>query len=131
MDEKLNTVANESFGFLFNNFDAVDNFSVVIGHLVQIFKLKISSVAIYYDPNGNTIAFNSNKAFHFNLRFFHALRHDWNSKGCYSYWFTVFCHELAHNLVSAHNKEHGKYTESIVMLYLPALIDFLAQNGIA
>ena len=44
-------------GFLSNNFDAVDNFSVVIGHLVQIFKLKISSVAIYYDPNGNTIAF--------------------------------------------------------------------------
>ena len=126
------STANEAFGFLSNNFDAVDNFSVVIGHLVQIFKLKISSVAIYYDPNGNTIAFNSNKAFHFNLRFFHALhRHDWNSKGCYSYWFTVFCHELAHNLVSAHNKEHGKYTESIVMLYLPALIDFLAQNGIA
>ncbi len=124
--------ANEAFGFLSNNFDAVDNFSVVIGHLVQIFKLNISSVGIYYDPNGNTIAFNSNKAFHFNLRFFHALhRHDWNSKSCYSYWYTVFCHELAHNLVSAHNKEHGKYTESIVMLYLPALIDFLAHNGIA
>jgi hypothetical protein len=126
------STANEAFGFLSDNFDAVENFSVVIGHLVQIFKLKLGSVAIYYDPNGSTIAFNSNKAFHFNLRFFHAIhRHDWKSKVCYSYWYTVFCHELAHNLVSAHNKEHGKYTESIVMLYLPALIDFLAQNGIA
>lgn len=124
--------ANEAFGFLSNNFDAVDNFSVVIGHLVQIFKLNIATVGIYYDPNGNTIAFNSNKAFHFNLRFFNALhKHDWNSKSCYGYWYVVFCHELAHNLVSAHNKEHGKYTESIVMLYLPALIDFLAHNGIA
>lgn len=124
--------ANEAFGFLSNNFDAVDKFSVVIGHLVQIFNLGLGTVAIYYDPNGNTIAFNSNKAFHFNLRFFHAIhRHDWKSKGCYSYWYTVFCHELAHNLVSAHNKEHGKYTESIVMLYLPALIDFMTQNGIA
>lgn len=126
------STANEAFGFLSNNFDAVENFAVVIGHLVQIFKLNISSAAIYFDPHGNTIAFNSNKAFHFNLRFFHAIHgHDWNSKGCYSYWYTVFCHELAHNLVSAHNKEHGKYTESIVMLYLPALIDFLAQHGIA
>jgi hypothetical protein len=126
------STANEAFGFLSDNFDAVENFSVVIGHLVQIFQLNMSSVSIYYDPDGSTIAFNSNKAFHFNLRFFHAIhRHDWNSKGCYSYWYTVFCHELAHNLVSAHNKEHGKYTESIVMLYLPALINFLAHNKIA
>jgi hypothetical protein len=125
------SAANEAFNFISDNFECVDKFAVVIGHLVQIFQLNISSVAIYYDGGGNTIAFNSHKAFHFNLRFFHALhRHEWNSRGCYSYWFTVFCHELAHNLVSAHNKEHGKYTESIITLYLPSFVDFLSRSGI-
>ena len=123
---------NEAFAFLARNYDAVENFGEVIKHLVQVFKLNMSSVAIYYDPNGNTIAFNSNKAFHFNFRFFNAIhRNDWKSKGCYSYWYTVFCHELAHNLVSAHNKEHGKYTESIVTLYLPPFIDLMNQKGLS
>lgn len=123
--------ANEAIDFLSNNFECVETFSVVIGHLVQIFQLKNSSTSIYFDGGGGTIAFNSNKSFHFNVRFFHALhRQEWNSKTCYSYWFTVFCHELAHNLVTAHNKEHGKYTESLVILYLPRLLDFLSKNGI-
>jgi hypothetical protein len=36
-------------------------------------------------------------------------------------------HELAHHLVSAHNKEHGYYTESYVTLYLPRLVQFFSQ----
>lgn len=116
-----------STSFLTNNFDAVDSFSTVIQHLTVIYKLSLSTVAIYYDPSGNTIAFNSNKALYFNVRFFASLHRHRVDATCYSYWFTVMAHELAHNLVTAHNKEHGKFTESIIALYLPEFVRLLAQ----
>ena len=85
------------------------------------------TVAIYHEPNGNTIAFNSNKALYFNLRFFCALHQNHVDSACYSYWYMTFAHELAHNLVSAHNKEHGSFTENIAALYLPDFVKLLSQ----
>ena len=51
-------------------------------------------------------------------------KHD--SYDCYSYWMVVIAHELSHNLVSAHNKEHGFYTESYVSHYLPRFIALMS-----
>jgi len=117
--------------FLSHNFEAVDQFAVVIQHMVHVYQLKLATVAIYYEPNGNTIAFNSNKALYFNLRFFVALHRGNIDSACYSYWYTVMAHELAHNLVSGHNKEHGKFTESIVAMYLPSFVGILSQIGLS
>lgn len=100
---------------------------MVVQHLTVVFKVPLSSVAIFYDSSGNTIAFNSNKALYFNIRFFVNLHSNRIDAACYSYWYTVFAHELAHNLVTAHNKEHGKFTESIIALYLPGFVNLLAQ----
>jgi len=116
--------------FLSQNFNAVERFSIVIHHLATVFKLHLRTVAIYYEPTGNTIAFNSNKALYFNLRFFCALHQnsvDSYYYACYSYWYMTFAHELAHNLVSAHNKEHGSFTESIAALYLPDFVKLMSQ----
>jgi len=123
--------ASESF--LKANVRAVKTFSSVLETLCEIYSLNIHSVAIYYEPSGATIAFNSNKALYFNLRLFSHLhyREDEPLSGeCYSYWFTTMAHELAHNLVSAHNKDHGYYTESYVTLFLPALSAKLQRIGI-
>ncbi|KAL7463127.1 hypothetical protein ACHAXS_003508, partial [Conticribra weissflogii] len=116
--------------FLSENFDAVDLFADILENLCLVYRLNTSTVAVYYDPTGNTIAFNSNKSLYFNLRFFCALHRRNVDSACYSYWFTVMAHELAHNLCTAHNKEHGKYTESFVMLYLPGLTKLLSTKGI-
>ena len=107
-----------------------NHFAVVIQHLSIVYNVPLSSVAIFYDPSGNTIAFNSSKALYFNIRFFVNL-HAASGVGasCYSYWYTVMAHELAHNLVTAHNKEHGKFTESIIALYLPGFVNLLSQLG--
>jgi len=115
--------------FLSDNFDAVDQFADILENLCLVYRLNTSTVAVYYDPSGNTIAFNSNKSLYFNLRFFCALHRRNVDSACYSYWFTVMAHELAHNLCTAHNKEHGKYTESFVMLYLPGLAKLLSTKG--
>ncbi|KAL7551449.1 hypothetical protein ACHAWF_014635 [Thalassiosira exigua] len=121
------SAAKEAPDFLSQNFDAVERFSVVIQHLATVYKLHLRTVAVYYEPSGNTIAFNSNRALYFNLRFFCALHQTRVDGACYSYWYMTFAHELAHNLVTAHNKEHGSFTESIAALYLPDFVKLLTQ----
>jgi hypothetical protein len=115
--------------FLSENFHAVDVFADVIQNLCGVYQLNLSSVAIFHDPSGGTIAFNANRALHFNVRFFHSLHYRKNDKSreCYSYWFTTFAHELAHHLVTSHNKEHGFYTESYISMFLPRLLALLSQ----
>lgn len=123
----IRVFSNNAASFLAQHFNAVERFSIVIQHLAAVFKLHIRTVAIYYDPNGNTIAFNASKALYFNLRFFCSLHQTSVDRACYSYWYMVFAHELAHNLVTAHNKEHGSFMESIAALYLPDFVNLLSQ----
>jgi len=124
----------ESQEFLKKNVVVVKKFATVLELLCEIYALNVNSVAIYYEQSGNTIAFNSNKALYFNLRLFAHLHYTSEgsplSSECYSYWFTTMAHELAHNLVSAHNKDHGYYTESYITLFLPKLSAKLNIMGI-
>jgi hypothetical protein len=120
----------ESETFLRQNDDAIESFALVLERLCTVYGLSRTSVAMFHDPNGGTIAFNAGKAVHCNIRFFFALFYSTGQQGshdCYSYWFVTLAHELAHHLVSAHNKEHGFYTESYVSMYLPKLVSLLAS----
>lgn len=126
-DIRIFNSRNAPPSFLSQNFAHVERFAVVIQHLTAIYKVPLSSVAIFYDSSGSTIAFNSNKSLYFNIRFFVNLHCTRIDASCYSYWYTVMAHELAHNLVTAHNKEHGKFTESIIALYLPGFVNLLSR----
>lgn len=131
----------ESESFLRLHPHVVESFSQVLGRLCGVYGLSQSTIAIFHDPRGGTIAFNANRALHFNVRFYHNLhfnnRGNSNGEGsdggsladCYCYWFVTMAHELAHHMVSAHNKEHGFYTESYVTIYLPKLLAVL--NGLS
>lgn len=142
--------------FLQVHVDAVECFAVVLERLCTVvFGLPLQSVAICeyilglldlllvskiahrcrfhvcidHDPTGAAIAFNAGGALYFNFRYFHSLHFAKNlndRKECYSYWFVVACHELAHNLCKDHGRNHGFYTESYTILYLPNLMDLLA-----
>merc|ERR1711982_120449 len=107
--------------------NAVEKFSIVIEHIANVYKPHLRTLAIYYEPAGRTIAFNSNKSLYFNLRYFCSLHQNHVDAACYSYWYMTFAHELAHNLVTAHNKEHGSFTESIGALYLPDFAELLSR----
>lgn len=114
--------------FIRKNWAAVDQFATVLRDLCKIYDMDGKCVAIYYEDGGRTIAFNSSGALYFNLRFFCALHvyQDGIVKSeCYSYWFTVMAHELAHNLAKGHDKQHGQLTETYVMVYLPKLMTAL------
>ena len=116
--------------FLRTHSDAVESFAVVLERLCGVFGLPLSTIAIFHDPTGGTIAFNSNRSLHFNVRFFFGLHYAQNlhqSRTCYSYWYVTFAHELAHHMAPGHNVEHGFYTESYCTLYLPKLMTLLSQ----
>jgi len=91
----------ESESFLLENFHAVDTFADVLQKLCAVYSLDLSTIAIFHDPSGGTIAFNANRALYMNVRFFYALHYKQNQKpghDCFSYWFTTMAHELAHHL---------------------------------
>jgi len=117
--------------FLSQQSAAVESFGAVLTQLAHVYELPLASIAIFHEPSGNTIAFNRGRSIFYNLRFFYALHYRSGqhppSADCYSYWFITTAHELSHNLVSAHNKEHGFYTESYASLYLPKLAILIAS----
>lgn len=111
--------------FLYQNWEAVEKFSVVLRNLSSVFEIRFDSVAIMHEGTGGTIAFNQRGALYFNVRFFHALHyreHLSTNHGCYAFWFTTFAHELAHNICGDHGQTHGFITERYVELNLPKLI---------
>jgi len=75
--------------------------------------LSIASIHLCYEPKGKTIAFNSNGSLFFNLHFWHVHGHNQPTDAArtdgITWWFMVMCHELAHNMVKAHNTEHSSH----------------------
>lgn len=120
--------------YLTDNAESLRCFADVLDRLCAgVFSLNLATVAIYHDPAGVSIAFNSNRSTHYNFRFFHGLH--WltekhNTSECYSYWYVTICHELAHHFVSGHTREHGFYCENFSQLYMPKLLAMLRSLGI-
>ena len=67
--------APDSETFLMANEDAVEKFALVLVRLAEVYEIDKKCIAIFHDSRGGTIAFNSNRSLHFNLRFFHALHY--------------------------------------------------------
>jgi hypothetical protein len=81
----------------------------MLKELTEVFELELNTINIFY-CNDNASAFNFDKEFYFNLKFYHEL-HDDECKikptvNAMSFWFMIFCHELAHNFIKPHNYEH-------------------------
>ncbi|QSS62628.1 HATPase_c domain-containing protein [Histoplasma capsulatum] len=112
--------------FLAANSNGLNAFSSILIDCASVFSLRLDSVNIFYDPAGQTIAFNSQGSIFCNYHYFqllHQLRMSSGGPGCRDeplvYWWVIFCHELAHNLVEDHSSDHSFYTESFVGQYFP------------
>lgn len=119
-----NTVAANGLSatkFMEANVSALKLFATVLLDCADIYALNRSTVHIFYDDAGSTIAFNQNKALFFNYRYFENLHlplvQQGNKTDAIVYWCVVMAHELSHNLVSDHSAQHSYYTEAMVILY--------------
>ena len=119
-----NTVAANGLSatkFMEANVSALKLFATILLDCADVFALSRSTVHIFYDDAGSTIAFNQNKALFFNYRYFENLHLPLVQQGdkndAIIYWCVVMAHELSHNLVSDHSAQHSYYTEAMVIQY--------------
>ncbi|KAJ6438394.1 cytokinesis protein sepA [Purpureocillium lavendulum] len=116
--------------FLTTNLMAINSFASLLVDVGSIYSLSPGVIHIFYDEAGGTIAFNTGGSIFCNLRFFlqlHASQLTGQSPGAAraeaaTWWWVVFAHELAHNLVSPHNAEHSYYTESFIQQYMSKMV---------
>ncbi|KAI0822620.1 hypothetical protein BC628DRAFT_1388241 [Trametes gibbosa] len=113
-----------------NKSESLARFLYTIRPLQGIYTLTPSSLHIFYDRAGDTIAFNRNASLFLNLRFFEQWHDAEVSRGqltnAFISWYFTLAHEIAHNLVQAHNSEHEFYFSSICEQYLPAFMTLIA-----
>ncbi|KAA1478156.1 hypothetical protein DENSPDRAFT_659742 [Dentipellis sp. KUC8613] len=112
--------------------DSIARFIHVLQPLAQIYRLPSSSLHIFYDAEGQLIAFNRNGSLFVNLRYYEAWHDHDVQKGDMSQafisWYFSLAHEIAHNLVQPHNSEHEFYFSSICEQYLIALSQLIASH---
>ena len=111
-----NTLVDKS-AFLSANNTGLSIFSAVLLECAEVYALARSTLHIFYDESGSTIAFNTQGSLFCNYRFFEqlhlaAIQQEGANKRAEAlvYWFVVLAHELAHNLVGDHSAQHSYYT---------------------
>ena len=103
--------------FITQNIEAINAFAAILTSVARIFDLPLSTMHIFHDDAGSSIAFNGNGSIFCNLRYFmqlHLAQMD-TPEGkveAMAYWWITMCHELAHNLVGEHGARHSFYAES-------------------
>ncbi|KAH8112414.1 hypothetical protein DFH11DRAFT_1607467 [Phellopilus nigrolimitatus] len=111
--------------------DAIARFIHVIRPLRTLYKLPPSSVNIFYDLQGDSIAFNRNASIFVNLRYYESWHdndvQDGELSRAFSSWFFTLAHEIAHNLVQPHNSEHEFYFSSICEAHVTHLAQLLSR----
>lgn len=106
----------DSSTFLRDHRTGFNIFASVLIDVSKIFSVQVNSIALFYDPEAKTIAFNRKGSIFCNYRFFLQLHEpklllDENDKAeAFVYWWVIMCHELAHNLVGDHSSNHSYYT---------------------
>ncbi|KAI0083802.1 hypothetical protein BDY19DRAFT_975723 [Irpex rosettiformis] len=97
--------------------DSIARFIHVVRPLAEVYELPPTSLHVFYDVSGATIAFNRNASLFLNLRFFEAWHDEDVHKGelskAYVSWYFTLAHEIAHNLVQPHNAEHEFWFSSL------------------
>ncbi|KAI0884419.1 uncharacterized protein GGS22DRAFT_165574 [Annulohypoxylon maeteangense] len=112
--------------FLTTNHSAINSFASLLLIVGAVYSINRSAIHIFYEPGGNTIAFNRDGSIFCNLRFYNQLHGDHTSGEAKAsaavWWWVVLAHELAHNLVHPHNADHSYYTESFIQEYFPRMM---------
>ncbi|OAV92499.1 hypothetical protein PTTG_01164 [Puccinia triticina 1-1 BBBD Race 1] len=104
----------------------------VIKPIGEIFDIDPNSLHIFYDLEGPIIAFNRNGSLFFNLRYYLSWYDEEVKKGNLSNaligTFSTFAHELAHNLVEAHNSEHEWWMSAFIEQYFLKVSTYIVSN---
>lgn len=126
-------ISTDHMTFLGEHSEAITRFEALLRDIADIYGVSPSAIQIHFDQEGPCIAFNTNGSIFCNLRFFLQLHYNkirdnigrTAAEGRVEatvWWFVVVAHELAHNLVAAHDANHSYYTESFVQEYFAKMM---------
>lgn len=127
------SLGTDHMTFLGQNSEAIARFETLLRDVADIYGVSPTALQIHFDEEGPCIAFNTNGSIFCNLRFFLQLHYNKMRDNvgraaadgrveASVWWFVVVAHELAHNLVSAHDANHSYYTESFVQEYFAKMM---------
>lgn len=126
------SISADHMTFLSQNSEAISKFENTLRDIADIYGVSTTAIQIHFDEEGPCIAFNTNGSIFCNLRFFLQLHYNKmreigraGAEGRVEasvWWFVVVAHELAHNLVKAHDANHSYYTESFVQEYFAKMM---------
>ncbi|KAH0537512.1 hypothetical protein FGG08_005687 [Glutinoglossum americanum] len=106
-------VHNASF-FAIEHADSIRQLTAILRVCADALGMWRECLHLFFEETGVTVAFNTDGSLFFNLRAWEELGHGWKegggSKEAERFWFVVFCHEVAHNLILGHGPEHGFWT---------------------
>ena len=125
---------SNSTAFLTQHASALSTFSNLLRDVAGVFALDVRTLNVFFDPNGKTIAFNRNGSIFCNYLYYQQLHEAGfgSSRGkaeAFVYWWVIFCHELAHNLVQDHSSNHSYYTEGFVAQYFVKVVREMGRLG--
>eukprot|EP00742_Colponemidia_sp_Colp-10_P012352 GILJ01013856.1.p1 GENE.GILJ01013856.1~~GILJ01013856.1.p1 ORF type:complete len:241 (-),score=38.60 GILJ01013856.1:162-884(-) len=119
--------------------EASQFFAQLLVDLAKVFGLHQRSIHVYIGSSSSrSVAFNRGGCLYFNVVYFERMHYRKNVPQGRShlihadaviYWYMVMCHELSHNLVTGHNKDHEAYLEMFAVRYLSGLIQFMHSVG--
>ena len=129
----LSNILPDKNKFMAQNSSALDAFASVLLDCAEVFGLARNSVHIFYETNSSTIAFNQSHSLMFNYSYFENLHlpavQQGNRIDAIVYWFVVFCHELAHNLVADHSAGHSYYAEAFMIQFFGRIAAKVAREA--
>jgi hypothetical protein len=100
--------------FSIDHSHSASQLSAILGTCADALGISMECLYLFFEETGVTVAFNRNGSLFFNLRAWEEMGHGRKGGGEMGqvgrYWFVVFCHEVAHNLVQGHGPEHGFWT---------------------
>ncbi|UJR18092.1 hypothetical protein I4U23_004992 [Adineta vaga] len=110
------------------------------GLATRVFNMAYETIHLFRDINGTKIAFNYGGSLFFNLRYFEQVYADELKPylrisspstpiihTIVNFYFMVTCHELAHNIVHAHDEDFVKWLEEIAVKFMTDKDLFLEQ----
>jgi len=113
------------------NLEVIQRFENILTLLRdKVYKIENSAVSIFYDFDGPLIAFNRDGCIFVNLRVYKQWYDKfWGGNEAISFYYFVFGHEIAHNLVDAHNTDHEIFFSKLCEKHLNRLSQFLTNSG--
>ena len=97
---------------------------LLLSQLHQLFKQQPQlspAFSLYWEAGTNLIAFNADGQLWYNAAKDCAFD---NPSGRIDFWYLVICHELAHNIVHAHNSDFSQAMSEIVLTFSQDLRQF-------